>query len=92
MSITYYCHDIKHLANALANVDSEITELELVMKILRGLLSSYHSIVNVVKNTKPFPSFLEAKNMLLLRETREENDDQMLEQPHPTITALYSTT
>lgn len=36
-AFTDYCHNLKHLADALADVDSEITELELVMQILCGL-------------------------------------------------------
>lgn len=88
-SITEYCHNLKHLADALADVDSDITELELVMQILRGLPPSYHSIVDVITNTKPFPSFLETKNMLLVHETREDNHDQMLD-PIYTAMAFYS--
>ena len=90
-SITDYCHNLKHLADALKDVDSEITELELVMQILRGLPPSYQSIVDVITNTKPFPSFLEAKNMLLLHESREDTQEQILDTPNLNTTALYST-
>lgn len=48
-----------------------ITDIELVMQILRQLPPSYHNIVDVITNTKPYLSFLEAKNMLLLHESRE---------------------
>lgn len=60
-SITEYCHALKNIAD----VDSTINEIELVMQILRQFPPSYHSIVEVITNAKPFPSFLEAKNMLL---------------------------
>nr|KAJ0189682.1 hypothetical protein LSAT_V11C800413910 [Lactuca sativa] len=36
-SIHEYCHTLKHLADTLHDVDSDISELELVMQILRGL-------------------------------------------------------
>ncbi|KAL4562284.1 hypothetical protein LXL04_034484 [Taraxacum kok-saghyz] len=88
--IQEYCHNLKHLADALHDVDSTISELELVMQILRGLPSSYHSIVDVITNTKPFPSFLEAKNMLLLHENREDTNDTLQDPTHSTTTALYS--
>ena len=36
-SILEYCHNLKHLADALHDVDNTISEVELVMQILRGL-------------------------------------------------------
>lgn len=60
------------------------------MQILRGLPPSYQSIVDVTTNTKPFPSFLEAKNMLLLHENREETNDSTPDPANTTTTALYS--
>nr|KAJ0213521.1 hypothetical protein LSAT_V11C400213370 [Lactuca sativa] len=89
-SIHDYCHNLKHLVDALQDVDSDISEVEFVMQILRGLPPSYQSIINVVMNTKPFPSFLEAKNMLLLHEHHEENHDMMQDPTNITTTALYS--
>jgi hypothetical protein len=85
-----YCHNLKQLADALHDVESEISELELVMQILRGLPPSFQSIVDVITNTKPFPSFMEAKNMLLLHDHRDDNNDAMQDPSH-TTTALYST-
>lgn len=56
-TITDFCHTLKNLADALADVESPITEIELAMQILRQLPASYHSIVDVITNTKPFPTF-----------------------------------
>lgn len=88
-TINEFCHHLKHLADALSDVDCHITDTELVMQILRQLPPSYHSIVDVVTNTKPFPSFLEAKNMLLLHESREVSEEPLTDVQH-TTTALYS--
>ncbi|KAJ9568111.1 hypothetical protein OSB04_004077 [Centaurea solstitialis] len=77
---------------ALADCDSKIDEIELVMQILRQLPPSYHSIVDVITNTKPFPSFLEAKNMLLLHESREESVEPHTDTPLTFSAALYSST
>ncbi|KAJ9542459.1 hypothetical protein OSB04_028965 [Centaurea solstitialis] len=77
---------------ALADCDSKIDEIELVMQILRQLPPSYHSIVDVITNTKPFPSFLEAKNMLLLHESREESVEPHTDTPLTSSAALYSST
>ncbi|KAJ9544405.1 hypothetical protein OSB04_024112 [Centaurea solstitialis] len=91
-SITDFCHNLKNLADALADCDSKIDEIELVMQILRQLPPSYHSIVDVITNTKPFPSFLEAKNMLLLHESREESVEPHTDTPLTSSAALYSST
>ncbi|KAJ9546650.1 hypothetical protein OSB04_019193 [Centaurea solstitialis] len=90
LSITDFCHNLKNLADALADCDSKITDVELVMQILRQLPPSYHSIVDVITNTKPFPSFLEAKNMLLLHESREESVEPHTDTPLTSSAALYS--
>ncbi|KAJ9548019.1 hypothetical protein OSB04_020562 [Centaurea solstitialis] len=90
LSITDFCHQLKNLADALADCDSKIDEIELVMQILRQLPPSYHSIVDVITNTKPFPSFLEAKNMLLLHESREESLEPHTDPPITSSAALYS--
>lgn len=73
MNITEYCHTLKNLADNLADVDSPINDVELVMQILQKLPPSYQSIIDVITHSKPFPTFLEAKNMLLLHESRAEN-------------------
>ncbi|KAJ9546692.1 hypothetical protein OSB04_019235 [Centaurea solstitialis] len=78
--------------HALADCDSKIDEIELVMQILRQLPPSYHSIVDVITNTKPFPSFLEVKNMLLLHESREESVEPHTDTPLTSSAALYSST
>ncbi|KAJ9539514.1 hypothetical protein OSB04_032247 [Centaurea solstitialis] len=91
-SITDFCHNLKNLADALADCDSKIDEIKLVMQILRQLPPSYHSIVDVITNTKPFPSFLEAKNMLLLHESREESFEPHTDTPLTSSAALYSST
>ncbi|KAJ9565369.1 hypothetical protein OSB04_001335 [Centaurea solstitialis] len=90
LSITDFCHQLKNLADALADCDSKIDEVELVMQILRQLPPSYHSIVDVITNTKLFPSFLEAKNMLLLHESREESLESHTDPPLTSSAALYS--
>lgn len=63
---------LKNLAATLVDCDSNVDEIEIVMQILQQIPPCYHTIVDVITNTKPFPSFLEAKNMLLVYESREE--------------------
>lgn len=83
---------MKNLTEALADCDSKIDKIEIVMQILCQLQQPYHSIVDVITNTKSFPAFLEAENMLLLHESREE---VIYPTGDPTLTssaALYSST
>lgn len=90
LSITDYCHHLKHLADALNDVDSKVDEVELVMQILRNLPPSYQSMVDVITNKVPFPSFLEAKDMLILHESRVELHDPPLDNLANSSSALYS--
>lgn len=43
--ITEFCHSLKNLVDALSDVDSLITRIELVIQILHQLPPSYHIIV-----------------------------------------------
>ncbi|KAJ9544041.1 hypothetical protein OSB04_023748 [Centaurea solstitialis] len=91
LSITDYCHTLKDIADSLADVDTKISEQDLVLQILQHLPPSYQSLVDVITHTKPFPSFLEAKNMLLLHESREDQPDPTADTYLSPTTALYST-
>ncbi|KAJ9553498.1 hypothetical protein OSB04_017543, partial [Centaurea solstitialis] len=91
LSITDYCHTLKDIADSLADVDTKISEQDLVLQILQHLPPSYQSLVDVITHTKPFPSFLEAKNMLLLHESREDQPDPTANTHLSPSSALYST-
>lgn len=54
-SITDFYHSLQNLADALYDVDSPITEIELVIQILRQLPTSYHNIVDVIIVFQPTP-------------------------------------
>lgn len=64
--------------------------IELVMQILNQLLPSCYSIVDAIINTKPFPLFLEAKNMFLLYEPREESNEGINGAIYTSSVVLYS--
>nr|GEY96078.1 hypothetical protein [Tanacetum cinerariifolium] len=72
MSVTEYYHTLKSLVDSLVDLDGPVSETELVMKILRLLPSSYNSMKDIITNTKPFPTFVNARNMLLLHVSRDE--------------------
>ncbi|CAI9291230.1 unnamed protein product [Lactuca saligna] len=85
-----FCHSLKNLDEALANCDSKSDEIELIMQILHQLPPSYHIILDIITNIKCFPSFLKAKNMLLLHESREESIDPTSDSILTSSAALFS--
>lgn len=91
LSITDYCHTLKDIADSLADVDTKISDQDLVLQILQNLPPSYQSLVDVITHTKPFPTFLEAKNMLLLHESREDQPEPTTDTHLSPSSALYST-
>lgn len=59
------------------------------MQILRQL-PPYDIIINALTKMKPFPSFLEAKNMLILLECHEESTKATSDAILTSSAALYS--
>nr|GEU35882.1 hypothetical protein [Tanacetum cinerariifolium] len=71
---------------------SPVIETRLVIQILRQLPSSYNSMKDIITNTQPFPTFVNARNMLLLHESRDEHSEPQHEPVLDSSTALYHTT
>ena len=69
-SVTAYCLEQKTVTDALANVDSPVSDNALVWNTIKGLHDHYEDIGNLTPLIKPFPSFLEFRNMLLLQELK----------------------
>nr|GEW34525.1 putative ribonuclease H-like domain-containing protein [Tanacetum cinerariifolium] len=92
MTITDYGQTLKNIADALSDVDSPISETELVMQILRHLPPSYNSIKDIITNANPFPSFIDAHNMFLLHESRDEQAKPSSDPVLNSSTALYTST
>ena len=86
------CHSLKNLVEDLADCDSKIDEIKLVMEILGHLPPFYHNIVDVITNTKTFPSFLESKSMFLIHESRKESINLTGDASLTSFVALYSST
>lgn len=68
LTMQAYCQELKSIADLLANVDAPITERTLVTYLMNGLNGKYDNIINVIIHRQPFPSFEEARSMLLLEE------------------------
>lgn len=69
-TIQAYCQDLKLISDLLTNVDAPVTERTLVTYLLNGLNAKYDNIINVIIHRQPFPTFEEARSMLLLEEDR----------------------
>lgn len=69
-TIDDYSQELKSIADLLANVDAPVTERTLVTFMLNGLTPKYDNIINVIMHRQPFPSFDEARSMLMLEEQR----------------------
>ena len=69
-SVHDYCQKLKSIFDLLENLDAPVADRTLVMYLLNGLNEKYDNIINVIKHKDPFPSFDNAKSMLLNEETR----------------------
>ncbi|KAL1207267.1 hypothetical protein V5N11_028012 [Cardamine amara subsp. amara] len=70
MSFQDYCRKLKNLSDLLANVDSTVSNRNLMMHCLNGLTEKFDGIHNVIRHRVPFPSFTTARSMLLDEESR----------------------
>lgn len=69
-SIHDYAQELKSISDLMTNVDAPVTERALVTHMLNGLTPKYDNIINVIMHRQPFPSFDDARSMLLLEEDR----------------------
>ncbi|KAG7600292.1 GAG-pre-integrase domain [Arabidopsis suecica] len=70
LSVHTYCQKLKTLSDQLSNLDSPVTNRNLVMHLLNGLSDKFDNITNVIKHKSPFPTFIEARSMLTMEEKR----------------------
>ncbi|XP_010436641.1 PREDICTED: uncharacterized protein LOC104720435 [Camelina sativa] len=67
-SVAEYSKRLKTISDLLANVNSPVTDRQLVMYLQNGLTNKFDSIINVIKHKTPYPSFTVALSMLQLEE------------------------
>lgn len=70
LSVKEYCRKLKTLSDLLANVNSPVSDLVLVMHCLNGLNEKFDGIHNVIRHRSPFPSFSTCRSMLQSEEDR----------------------
>ncbi|XP_071728671.1 uncharacterized protein [Rutidosis leptorrhynchoides] len=75
-SITEYCRRIQTIADLLENIDSNVSDKNLVAYMLNGLPEKYDNTIEIITYKVLFPTFLEARSMLLLAEKCMNNRRQ----------------
>ncbi|XP_073357867.1 uncharacterized protein [Aegilops tauschii subsp. strangulata] len=74
MSVHDYCAKLKSLADALSDVGQNTTDETLVLTVLRGLNEQFSHIWSFLPFQVPFPSFLQTRSALVLKETQKKTD------------------
>jgi len=73
LSVTDYCKKFKQMAAELCELGEPVTDRTLVLNVLRGLNERYAALGMHLRRGRPFPSFLEVRNDLLLEELTAAN-------------------
>ena len=73
ISITDYCYHPKKMANNLMALGEVITDRTLVLNVIHGLNERFIHVGALLRRSRPFPTFLEARDDLILEELTLEN-------------------
>jgi len=68
LSITDYSPKLKKMADDLTALGEVITDRTLVLNLIRGLNERFTHVGTLLRRAKPFPTFLEAREDLILEE------------------------
>ncbi|KAL3347644.1 hypothetical protein AABB24_021357 [Solanum stoloniferum] len=67
-TIESYVKKLKSIANSLAEMDSPISDSDMVLQLLAGLPIQYLPLKNTISSRCPLPNFEEASSMLYMQE------------------------
>lgn len=81
-----YSKKLKSLSELLSNMDSPVSERNLVIHMINGLNDKFDSIINVIKHKSPFSLFSVARLMLIMEEYRLKK----ITRPTPTSSHYHS--
>jgi hypothetical protein len=92
LSVTDYCRRLETMAASLKEFGDPIGDRQLVLTLLRGLNAKYRHMVSNLKMQRPFPTFAEARTLLLLEEIaiNDVNDDAAPSEPKTNAQALVA--
>ncbi|XP_049412358.1 uncharacterized protein LOC125875389 [Solanum stenotomum] len=66
--IESYVKKLKSIANSLAEINSPISDSDMVLQLLAGLPNQYLPLKNTISSMRPLPNFEEASSMLYMQE------------------------
>uniref|UniRef100_A0A0V0I9T9 Putative ovule protein n=1 Tax=Solanum chacoense TaxID=4108 RepID=A0A0V0I9T9_SOLCH len=66
--IESYVKKLKSTANSLAEINSPISDSDMVLQLLAGLPNQYLPLKNTISSMRPLPNFEEASSMLYMQE------------------------
>lgn len=72
-NMTAYCRALKVVSNQLANVDSPVTNQDLVLQLITGLDENYDSVAMLIQQTNPLPDVYDARSKLIMEESCKAN-------------------
>jgi hypothetical protein len=90
-SITDFCRRLETMVASLREFGDPVGDHTLVLTLLRGLCGKFRPMVTNIKLRQPFPTFTEARTLLLLEEI--DLNDVAIENditPSPAPTALVT--
>jgi hypothetical protein len=82
LTVGEYCQKMKGFADALADLNTPVTDQMLVLTLLRGLNPRYENLRMIITRSNPFPSFQKVRDDLILEE--------LMGRPDSAATTLYN--
>ncbi|KAF8653998.1 hypothetical protein HU200_062140 [Digitaria exilis] len=86
LSVGEYCRKMKSMADSLADLGCPVEDRLLVLHILRGLNDTFDHIRDWITRQRPFPSYLQVRDDLVLKELTLRPQAPLT--PSPSSTAL----
>lgn len=86
-----YCEKVKKIDDLLQGLGKPLKERNIILHSLIGLPHKYDSVANIIRFTKPFPSFSEMRSMLAMEETHLSNSDHYTESRQSLILSVLVT-
>ncbi|XP_071741080.1 uncharacterized protein [Rutidosis leptorrhynchoides] len=68
-NVTAYCQALKTIDDELADVGPSLEEDHIILQLIIGLNNNYDHVGSQISNTKPLPSFYEARSTLIMEES-----------------------
>ncbi|KAK9059530.1 hypothetical protein SSX86_020234 [Deinandra increscens subsp. villosa] len=84
-NVSDYCCYLKGISDQLANVDSPVSNHQLVLQLISGLNESFDGVAMLIQQSNPLPDFYDARSKPITEETRKAN-----QAPPPTDSALQA--